>query len=150
MFPFPQDLEHSVRKTDLTLHSSGEFSFKRVYLTLEDRSSPCKGDERVPVHTNRTVEAEEECSEQGGQWKIFLLAGSTMILQLQGTFTVAWPDGRGRPLSVPRTYSIKWDPTQEVPAAGACWSLSGLAGAQKEAEDRFDRKEWPATLEPRF
>ena len=139
-FEIVEDLEHSVRKTALTLFSNGSFDFKRTYSALDERSSPYKGDERVPNHTNRTVDSEEESSERGGEWSVFLVHGNTMVLQIVGDFTVSWPDGRGRPLTVPRCYSIRWDPVNECPAQGANWTLSAsIVPAVAPIEMRADQ-----------
>ena len=73
-----------------------------------------------------------------------------MVLQLAGNFTVSWPDGAGRPLTMGRTYTILWDATKEEPKAGAKWSLSGLNAEQQRNEDRSDSDKGAKAMEPRF
>ena len=73
-----------------------------------------------------------------------------MVLQLLGEFTMRWPDGAGRPLTLSRTYTIGWDTSTEKPREGAHWSLSGMNAELQNIEDRSDSEKGATALEPRF
>jgi len=51
-------LEHSARRTHLVLFMDGTFEFERKYEPLPERTSPYKGDIRVPNRTRKSIDAE--------------------------------------------------------------------------------------------
>eukprot|EP00658_Telonema_sp_P-2_P008781 TRINITY_DN1331_c0_g1_i1.p1 TRINITY_DN1331_c0_g1~~TRINITY_DN1331_c0_g1_i1.p1 ORF type:complete len:184 (-),score=31.86 TRINITY_DN1331_c0_g1_i1:306-857(-) len=98
----------AVRRSQITLHTDGNFEFRRWY----DAGRSC-----------RPVEASEESAS--GEWRIFQWDRTEDVLEISGSFTVAWPDCAARPLTLTKTMHLPWCWDQQgggAPAPGAVWS----------------------------